>query len=155
MTPEETKIEQLERLIPRFKANKKIHPLKIKSMEWELRALKAEQKLTQQPETEPKQVKLPRMLEMLYSARSELKQEFRGEFKDDFQRQENIEHQREVTALIHLIEHQPKQVVTDEDANKLIDSIAEWVDKGKPLGYSNARHRLNVWLQSLTNTKQP
>jgi hypothetical protein len=38
----ETRIEKLERLIPKFKANKKISTLKIEAMEWELRALKAE-----------------------------------------------------------------------------------------------------------------
>lgn len=38
----ESKIEQLERLIPKFKANKKILPLKVECTEWELRALKLE-----------------------------------------------------------------------------------------------------------------
>ena len=39
------RIEQLERIIPKAKANKKILPKAIECMEWELRALKAEQKL--------------------------------------------------------------------------------------------------------------
>jgi len=36
------RIEKLEILIPKLKANKKILPLKLECMEWELRALKAE-----------------------------------------------------------------------------------------------------------------
>jgi hypothetical protein len=36
----ESKIAQLERLIPKLKANKKILPSKVKLMEWELKALK-------------------------------------------------------------------------------------------------------------------
>jgi hypothetical protein len=36
------RIVDLKRLIPKLKANKKIHPLKIESLEWELRALVAE-----------------------------------------------------------------------------------------------------------------
>jgi len=40
------RIKLLERVIPRLKTNNKILPLKIQCMEWELRALKAEQKLT-------------------------------------------------------------------------------------------------------------
>lgn len=39
------RIERLESLIPKLKANKKINPLKTEAMEWELRALKAEQQL--------------------------------------------------------------------------------------------------------------
>lgn len=39
------RIEKLEMLIPKLKNNNKINPLKIESMEWELRALKAEQQL--------------------------------------------------------------------------------------------------------------
>ena len=42
------RIEQLERIIPKAKANKKILPKAIECMEWELRALKAEQKLNSQ-----------------------------------------------------------------------------------------------------------
>lgn len=36
------RIKKLEILIPKLKANKKILPLKLECMEWELRALKAE-----------------------------------------------------------------------------------------------------------------
>ena len=39
------RIEQLERIIPKAKANKKILPKAIECMEWELRALKAEQQV--------------------------------------------------------------------------------------------------------------
>ena len=40
------RIERLERLIPKLGANKRILPLKIECMEWELRALKAERLVT-------------------------------------------------------------------------------------------------------------
>lgn len=39
------RIEQLERIIPKAKANKKILPKAIECMEWELKALKAEQQI--------------------------------------------------------------------------------------------------------------
>lgn len=39
------RIKKLERLIPKLKNNKKINTLKVEAMEWELRALKAEQQL--------------------------------------------------------------------------------------------------------------
>jgi hypothetical protein len=39
------RIEKLEKLIPKLKANKKILPLKVECMEWEMRALKAEHQL--------------------------------------------------------------------------------------------------------------
>ena len=39
------RIEQLERIIPKVKANRKILPKAIECMEWELRALKAEQQV--------------------------------------------------------------------------------------------------------------
>ena len=38
------RIERLKDLIPRLKANKKIHPLKIESLEWELKYLESEKK---------------------------------------------------------------------------------------------------------------
>jgi hypothetical protein len=41
------RITTLETLIPKLKANKKILPMKIECLEWELRALKAESKLHQ------------------------------------------------------------------------------------------------------------
>ena len=41
----EERIEKLERLIPKLKANKKILPLRIECLEWELRALKAEKQI--------------------------------------------------------------------------------------------------------------
>lgn len=41
----EKRIETLESLIPKLKANRKILPLKVECMEWELRALKAEQQV--------------------------------------------------------------------------------------------------------------
>ena len=41
----EERTEKLERLIPKLKANKKILPLMVECMEWELRALKAEKQI--------------------------------------------------------------------------------------------------------------
>lgn len=41
----ESRIEKLEVLIPKLSGNKKINPLRIEALEWELRALKAERKL--------------------------------------------------------------------------------------------------------------
>ena len=38
------RIERLKELIPKLKANKKIHPLKIESLEWELKYLESEKK---------------------------------------------------------------------------------------------------------------
>ena len=38
------RIERLKDLIPKLKANKKIHPLKIESLEWELKYLESEKK---------------------------------------------------------------------------------------------------------------
>ena len=39
------RIEKLEKFITKLKNNKKINPLKVEAMEWELRALKAEAQL--------------------------------------------------------------------------------------------------------------
>ena len=44
MSKEAERIEQLERITPKLKANKKFAPIKIEALEWELRALKSEQK---------------------------------------------------------------------------------------------------------------
>lgn len=41
----ETEVEALERRIPKHKKNGKIHPLKIKAMEWELTARRLEHKI--------------------------------------------------------------------------------------------------------------
>lgn len=49
----EKRIKELERLIPKFKSNNKVLPQKIESMEWELRALKAERLLDIQENIKP------------------------------------------------------------------------------------------------------